>query len=690
MNSEMIDEMQIKNDVKEEKMKTDSSSKSGIEEANRLFDERSFEEAFDIYSQCAEDGDTLSKCRMGMMYYEGLGVEKRPIKAFRLIEESYDPDCPETVFQLGKCHFEGIGTEVNQELGFEMIITAAEAGHPAAENYVAALFLDGEYVDKDIDKGMSWLNKAVDHENPKALYNMGNFLYSGKHVRMNTPKAMKLWTRSSELHYPPALGRLGDAYLKDNDPKKKEKGLRCLERAALSGDGDAAEHLADYYVKNSNGDEDIKKAIEFFEISLKTGNKRVLYDLGVMYSRYLKERDYKKAFEYFKKGYENEDQRCFFDFAFMKARGIGTSVNDELAFKVFLKNAERGDALSMGWVGHCYQEGIGVNPDECRAKEWFERGCEKGNAYCTFRLAEFYFRGIAVDMDRDYGLRLLRRSFNKGEVQAAYRLGDLYENHPKVKSIPDALYWYMAGTEKGNGDCMMRLAGHYESGAFIARSEEKAFNLYQEAYKVDNEPVAAAEIGRCFEEGIGTDADVKTAVCWYLKAVKKNAFAMWRLYNIYMERKETDRAIFWLRRSASKGSVSAMVELARIYEEGTLIPKSDYKAMYWYHKASDEGNEHAKSRFEELIRFDPQDPDDIGDYERATRIAGEDIDDDCIVSLAKCLEEGDDMPADLPKARMWYDVASQLGVRGAKDGLKRVESLLKENRQISDKQTTLD
>lgn len=690
MNSEMIDEMKIKNDVKEEEMKIDRSSKSGIEEADRLFDERSFEEAFDIYSQCAENGDNLSKCRMGMMYYEGLGVEKRPIKAFKLIQESYDPNCPETVFQLGKCHFDGIGTEVNQELGFEMIISAAEAGHPPAENYIAALYLNGEYVDVDLDKGMSWLYKAVDHENPKALYNLGKFHYTNKVPNSSQFKAMDLWKRAAELHYPPALGKMGDEYLRHKDQDSIKKGLECLEKAALSGDGDAAEHLGDYYIKKSDEKEDVKKALDFFTIALKNGNKKVLYDLGMIYSRCPDERDYAKACEYFREGHKNGDSRCSFEYAVMKSRGVGTDTDDELAFKIFLKGAENGDSTCMGWVGHCYRLGIGVNPDDYYAKEWFERGCEKGNAYCTFRLAEFYFRGIAVEINRDYGLKLLRRSFKKGEVQAAYRLGDLYENNSQIKSIPDALYWYMAGAEKRNSDCMMRLAGHYEYGAFIARSEEKAFNLYQEAYKVDNEPVAAAEIGRCFEEGIGTDADIKAAVSWYLRAVKKNAFAMWRLYNIYMDRGETDRAIFWLRRSAVKGSVSAMVELARIYEEGTLIPKSDYKAMIWYHRASDEGNEHAKSRFEELIRFDPQDPDDIGGYEKATRIVGEENDDGYTVCLAQCLERGEEMLADLQKARMWYEIAYQLGVRGAKDGLKRVESLLKDEKQIDSKQTTLD
>lgn len=666
------------------------SSESMREKANEFYNQREFAKAFELYSQCSAEGDKLSQCRMGEMYYSGQWVDKRPIKAFDLIKGSFDPDIPETVYQLGKCYFEGIGTEANQELGFEMIITVAEIGHPAAENYIAALYLEGEYVEKNVDKGLSWLEKAVAHEDPKALYNMGNFLFDGRHVSMNAYKAVTMWKKSSDLYYSFATGRLGDAYLRGKGADKNvEKGLDFLEKAAVMGDGMAAEQLADYYVQNSGGKEDIDKATRFYNIALENGNKKVYYDLGMIHRYKSEERDSKKACEYFRKGHEEGDYSCSFEYAIMKSRGVGTKSDDEVAFKIFLKGAEKGYIRFMGWVGHCYYYGIGVNPDRYTAREWFERGCEKDDAYCTYRLAEFYFRGITVDVDQKYALTLLRKAFRDGNIESAYRLATLYENNHDVKSIPDALYWYMAGANKNNPDCMMKLASHYESGVFIQKSEKKAFDLYQKAYKIDDSPITAAEIGRCFEEGIGTDVDIKTAVSWYLKAARRNAFAMWRLYNIYMERNETDRAVFWLRRSASKGSVSAMVELAKIYEEGKLVPKSDFKAMCWYHKASDEGNEHAKSRFEELIRFDPQDPEDIGDYERATRILGEEGDDKHIIDLAEELTEGNDFPMDLPKAKMWYEIASQLGVHGAKDGLKKIESMLKGEKQISDKQTTL-
>ena len=681
-----------------------------IREAEKLFNEHDYEQAFDVYNQCAVKGNPLSKCRMGVMYYEGLGVDKRPIKAFNLIKESYNTDYLETVFQLGKCYFEGIGTDENKELGFEMIVCAAEGEHPPAENYIAALYLNGEYVEKNKDKGMSWLMKAVDHEDPKALYNLGVLHQTNKIQNSSHYRAIDLWKKSAGLHYPPAMRELGDEYLKRGDEENIKKGLKYLEKATEYGDGKAAKHLGDFYLSMIDDGKRPDEAIRYYDVALANGNKDALYDLGRIY-RDLSE--YKKAYEYFKEGYDNDDPKCSYEYAMLKYKGLGTEEDNELAFKILLKGAENGNTLCMGMVGHCYYFGIGVNPDKYYSKEWFERGCEKDDGYCTFRLAEFYLRNITHDCDRRYGLELLRRSFDQGVNSAAYKLGNIYENDPEIdpsldaflqrmnedgeiirsdfnlKSIPDAIYWYMAGADKKNVKCMMKLAGHYESGEFIQKSEKKAFDLYQDAYKIDNEPIAAAEIGRCFEEGIGTDVDIKTAVSWYLKAARRNAFAMWRLYNIYIERNETDRAVFWLRRSASKGSVSAMVELAKIYEEGKLVPKSDFKAMCWYHKASDEGNEHAKSRFEELIRFDPQDPEDIGDYERATRILGEEDDDKHIIDLAEDLTEGNDFPMDLPKAKIWYEIASQLGVHGAKDGLKKIESMLKGEKQISDKQTTL-
>ena len=655
-------------------------------EVAKLLFECEYEKAFEFYRKKADDGDKYSKCKMGEMYYEGCGVDKRPLKAFQLIKESYDPDCPETVFQLGKCHFEGIGTPENKELGFEMIISLAESGYPPAENYIAATYYDGEYTDKNPERMLYWLKRAVSHDDPKALYNMGNILTDGKYVPINLFEAVKMWKRSSELHYIPACGRLGASYLRGEGCKKDvEKGLELLEKAAMAGDGSAAGILGDYYSSNKEGN-DADKAAEFYEMALDGGKEIALYDLGMMF----RTKDPEKACRYFRRGYKNGDTGCSIEYAMMRFNGEGCEKDEELAFKIFLKYAELGNRYLMGWVGNCYLRGIGVNPNPKKAKEWFARGHEKGDAFCTFKLAYFYFFGVATRTDADYAIELLRKSFERGSKEAAYELGDIYEHDQELKSIPDAIFWYMAGAEAGDCDCMIQLAKHYESGAFINGSEKKAFELYNKAYDTCRSGVAAAEIGRCYEDGIGTEKDVDKAINWYLKGKEKNSFSMWRLYNIYSERGEDEKAIFWLRRSAKNGSVGAMVELARAYEEGVVIPKSDLKAMQWYHRAADEGNEYAKSRFEELIRFDPADSENLTAYDRFFRMAGEDDDNNAIGFLAHMLTEGKDIPADLPKAKMLLDIAVQLGIPSANERLKKVSAMIKAEKKDDGKQTTLD
>ena len=62
-----------------------------------------------------------------------------------------------------------------------------------------------------------------------------------------------------------------------------------------------------------------------------------------------------------------------------------------------------------------------------------------------------------------------------------------------------------------------------------------------------------------------------------------------------------------------------------------------------------------------------------------------------IISFAERLTEGDEnIPADLRKARMWYEIASQLGVEGAREGLKKVDSMMKSEGAEGEKQTALD
>jgi len=689
--SEMMQDVGLKDIMKDETM--GDTGESEVSRADRYFSKGDYKKAYDIYQWCASEGDRHSKIRMGQMLASGLGVERLPLRAFSLISNNIDDSDVESIFLLGKCHFEGIGTSVDKGKGFDLILRAAEREHPSAQNYVAVLYLEGDYVEKNPRVALRWLNKAVVNGDAKALYNVSELIDEGVHLAKDFDKSLDCLKRSADLNCPEANMKLGLMYL---DGKGIEQdvgvGIGYLERATALGDKDAPEELGDYY-GDRREDGDIDRAVDYYEKAVRNGNKNVLYDLGMIHNVVEEKRDYAKACHYFEEGHNRGDIRCSFEYAMMKSLGRGTEKDEVLAFQILLSGAEKGDVNFMRWLGHFYYEGIGTIPDKRKARQWFERGSRLKDGYCTMRLADMHLFGTATPVNEDFALDLYRRSFKEGCTRAAYELGMAYENDERIKSIPDSLYWYMAGAEAGEPECMIKLAGHYESGAFIERSEEKAFNLYNDAYDRGHSKVAAAEIGRCYEEGIGTETDIEKATDWYLKAVGENAFAMWRLYNIYSDTGneiDKDRAVFWLRRSACKGSVSAMLELAKLYEEGTLIPKSDLRAMQWYHSAADEGNEYGKTRFKDMIRFDPEDSEDLEGYQRLAYEVGEKKDDNKIIEFANSLADGIDTSADLPRAKMWFEIANELHIKGARQGLKKVDSLLREIKETNYKQTTLD
>ena len=662
-------------DVPEDRMK----------EAGDCFRRHDYKRAFELYKECAEEGDRLAKCRLGVMYSEGLGTDRRPLKAFELICGAYDPDDQETVFWLGRCHYEGIGTEKDTELGFEMIVSAADRGYPQAEGYVAARYLDGVGIGTDVDRGMHWLKKAVEHEDPAALTLMGDIMYEGKLIQYDGIGTEKMWRKAYELGDVPAIAKLGHFLM----IKTSNEGIPFLEEAAELGDTDAAETVGDYYVDKKES----KSAIRYYEMARKLGNKKVCYGLGMIYRFDKDHSNLWKALECFMEGHEDGDVRCTFDYALMNLHGEGAAVDKKTAFELFLKGAKEGHLLSIEWTGLCYLKGDGTDRDMKEAQRWFELGHDKGSGYCSARLGEMYLRSPKFRIMRNQGIELLHTGFERGEAHAAFLLGEYYEKWAKTKSVYEAVYWYGKGADKSDPNCMIALARHYEKRQREGRpnvtgSKKRIFELYKKAYDTNGDLSAAAEVGRCFEDGVGTEVDKDAALYWFLKA-KEDRFAMWGLSNIYLGKGEMVKAVFWLRRSASAGHVEAMVRLAEFYEEGRGVPESEYMAMDWYHRAADSGNEYARRRFEDLSDRGPMD--EITDeYEIVARRIGEDGDDDSILNLADRLANGKDMPVDLHKAKAWCEIAVQLGVKDAKERLDDVTVMTAPERDESVRQMTFD
>ena len=119
--------------------------------------------------------------------------------------------------------------------------------------------------------------------------------------------------------------------------------------------------------------------------------------------------------------------------------------------------------------------------------------------------------------------------------------------------------------------------------------------------------MAMYEVGRMYERGRGTTANVDQAVDWFERAAQKNQEnALARLGLMYLEgngvKQDFKKAYRYLQDAANAGASVAQYFLGLMYEQGTGIRTNTKLAKQWYSKAAGGGYYQAKKRLAALSK----------------------------------------------------------------------------------------
>ena len=131
----------------------------------------------------------------------------------------------------------------------------------------------------------------------------------------------------------------------------------------------------------------------------------------------------------------------------------------------------------------------------------------------------------------------------------------------------------------------------------MEKNESTAVNWFEKsANNGCNE--AKAILGKCYIEGTGVVADTTKATPLLLDAANNNdVLAQFYLANVYLyytPKKNAKKAVYWLKKAATKGNVDAQYNLAICYENGVGTKKDYTQAAKWYNKAVAQGHTDAK------------------------------------------------------------------------------------------------
>jgi len=125
--------------------------------------EQDYNKAFELFSKAAKQGNSTAMYHLGVMYYNGTGVEKDAVKAADYFRQNIDaPDYgfsftsiigyTEALANLGLMYYDGIGVDVDLQKARELLEKAEKRGDGKAMYALGIMYHYGNGVEVDLNR----------------------------------------------------------------------------------------------------------------------------------------------------------------------------------------------------------------------------------------------------------------------------------------------------------------------------------------------------------------------------------------------------------------------------------------------------------------------------------------------------------------------------------------------------------
>jgi TPR repeat protein len=264
--------------------------------------------------------------------------------------------------------------------GLQMLSDSAQKGCVGAMLTLGNMFEGGICVPTNYDEAFRWFKQAADAGNAQGELQLGGCYSYGLGTAKDLTMATKYYRLSAEQTNYVAMKSLGY-------------------------------HLMNGYGVKTNEDE---AKYWFTRAALEGGNRRAMYNLGVIYMlKYPDTNAMVEAFKWMKKAAELGDALAAQELANFYYRGWGATGPD-LDMYHFWRTmaASRGATDSQFFMGQAYRQGDGVPKDSEASLTWYARAAAKNHPEALYDLALHYLEDktnrASLQTAHEYMLRAAR------------------------------------------------------------------------------------------------------------------------------------------------------------------------------------------------------------------------------------------------------------------------------------------
>ena len=406
---------------------------------------------------------------------------------------------------------------------------------------------------------------------------------------------------------------------------------------------------------------DFKKAGQLLLSESQRGNVLADYDLGKLYSTdKLGERNeemsvakYTRALQGFLRIEPNSKKlKPYVQYRIGKmfCYGLGTEQDYQKAFEWFERSAKQKNKFAQFSLANLYYYGSGVEKDLSQAFLWYQRSSSQGQPYAAYSIAQMYRYGEYVTKDNDTAQRYYQQALSgflkiesddMANDDLFYKLGQMFKLGLGTDSdVTKAIEYFKRSAEMNNKSGLFEYGKALLTGEHIPQDTDSAVKLIEKAVKLKNsnakrflalEYISGEHLEQDIEKGIAllTEcADSRDVIaCYrlgkiylqgeimsqnldkaekYLLLAEDNEYTQYALAKLYLQEEKYDiqKAVNYFENCAAKNHW-ASYQLGRIYLFGAKdIERDKEKAVEWFTKSANDGNEYAQDLLENMERYE--------------------------------------------------------------------------------------
>ena len=406
---------------------------------------------------------------------------------------------------------------------------------------------------------------------------------------------------------------------------------------------------------------DFKKAEQLLLSESQRGNVLAVYDLGKLYSTdKLGEKNeemsiakYTQALQGFLQIEPNSKKlKPYIQYRIGKmfCYGLGTEQDYQKAFEWFERSAKQKNKFAQFSLANLYYYGSGIEKDLSQAFLWYQRSSSQGQPYAAYSIAQMYRYGEYVTKDNDTAQRYYKQALSgflkiesddMANDDLFYKLGQMFNLGLGTDSdVTKAIEYFRRSAEMNNKNGLFEYGKALLTGEHIPQDTDSAVKLLEKAVKLKNsnakrflalEYISGEHLEQDFEKGIALLTECADSgdviACYrlgkiylqgeimpqnldkaekYLLLAEDNEYTQYALAKLYLQEEKYDiqKAVDYFENGADKNHW-ASYQLGRIYLFGAKdIERDKEKAVEWFTKSANDGNEYAQDLLENMERYE--------------------------------------------------------------------------------------